>query len=147
MGMGESREGQRVDRGVWDGSPALSPEEWGQMLFSWEAPDKDEDGRPAGQVYATGILGGPAVGVVVESLTADDQTDQLVDVPPVAYHALAALALHDQPFGFTQEDVDVLAMAGDEGFAGYISDGDHYAHLRSIAARIAALLPPPAPPE
>lgn len=48
-------------------------------------------------------------------------------------HALAALCLHGQPFGFTQEDVDAVLVAADE------ADMDE---LQSVADRIEALLPP-----
>jgi hypothetical protein len=76
-------------------------------------------------------------------------------------HAVAALCLYQQPFGFTQEDVDALRGVADLGDrkatdlaslpyaysdlarrhiveqAAVVSD-----RLRSLAARIAALLPP-----
>lgn len=55
-------------------------------------------------------------------------------------HALAALALYQQPFGFTREDV-AAALHGAH-WAGYGGDPDHIERLRSLAARIAALLPP-----
>jgi hypothetical protein len=60
---------------------------------------------------------------------------------PEQRHALAALALHGQPFGFTQEDVIRLhglahhmqAETGDRPYTDKIQD---------LAHRIAALLPP-----
>lgn len=58
-------------------------------------------------------------------------------------HALAALALHGQPFGFTWGDVDWIRAA-----AGQLLDefdrlrADHATGLNAIADRIAALLPP-----
>lgn len=55
-------------------------------------------------------------------------------------HAWAALALYGQPFGFTREDV-AAALHGAH-WAGYGGDPDHIERLRSLAARIAALLPP-----
>lgn len=46
--------------------------------------------------------------------------------------ALAALCLYDHPFGFTQEDVDIL-----------IDSMDKYGiHVASLIDRISALLPP-----
>jgi hypothetical protein len=54
-------------------------------------------------------------------------------------HALAALALAGQPFGFTWEDVDAARyIAGD-------SPDKPSRILRSLADRIAALLPPRPP--
>lgn len=57
-------------------------------------------------------------------------------------HALAALALHGQPFGFSREDVRNLGLLADD-----LRDFDRYAydHLKSLIARIRALLPPEAP--
>lgn len=49
-------------------------------------------------------------------------------------HALTALALHEQPFGFTWHDVQLL-----EHYASVAPEAKHFADL---AARIAALLPP-----
>ena len=55
-----------------------------------------------------------------------------------ARHALAAISLHGQPFGFTRKDVDVLRDA-----AIVVADGPALsAYLGAIADRIAALLPP-----
>lgn len=54
-------------------------------------------------------------------------------------HALAALALFQQPFGFTWEDVDELH---NEIMRGYLLRPDDIA---SLADRIAALLPPRKP--
>lgn len=53
-------------------------------------------------------------------------------------HALAALCLHGQPFGFSREDVRLVE---------FIAEFDPQDHpdvpkLRSLAARISALLPP-----
>lgn len=61
-------------------------------------------------------------------------------------HKLAALCLYQQPFGFTQQDVElirsasVVAHCDDIGF-----DEEELDRLQreSLAARIAALLPPP----
>lgn len=66
-------------------------------------------------------------------------------VPAEHLHALAALCLHGQPFGFTWEDVEEVRSCalgfrcGD--FAG--GNGEPYAsRLDALADRIAALLPP-----
>lgn len=54
-------------------------------------------------------------------------------------HALAALALHGQPFGFTWEDVDLLHEIKFRNEA----EADELGLLaKSLADRIAALLPP-----
>ena len=51
---------------------------------------------------------------------------------------LAAVALFDEPFGFTWEDVDEIEYAATELGFFHIRD----TRLPSIASRIAALLPP-----
>lgn len=51
-------------------------------------------------------------------------------------HALAALALHGQPYGFTRDDVRSLRAAAE--MLGGVSERS----LLSVASRVAALLPP-----
>jgi hypothetical protein len=55
---------------------------------------------------------------------------------PEKKHAIAALCLHDQPFGFDWTDVDVLREAADSPD---LPNGGYY---ESLADRIAYLLPP-----
>jgi hypothetical protein len=50
-------------------------------------------------------------------------------------HATASLCLYGQPYGFTQEDVE-LVLYGDDG-------PEDMAARRILAAKLAALLPPP----
>ena len=58
------------------------------------------------------------------------------DVDPARFsrHAIAALALHEQPFGFTRADVEFLNTVLEDPFTD---------EAQSLIARIAALLPPP----
>lgn len=60
-----------------------------------------------------------------------------------ARHALAALCLHGQPFGFTREDV-VRLRSNATAFAGNGHRGLDQAarHFTNLADRIEALLPP-----
>ena len=59
--------------------------------------------------------------------------------------------LYQQPFGFSQTDVDLLRHAVEYGqIATWTTDRDgkdipFVAHLRSLAARLQALLPPETP--
>lgn len=58
------------------------------------------------------------------------------------YHALAALALHGQPFGFTREDVTALRNVANSLD---VDDPTYEATLEVIASltdRVSALLPP-----
>lgn len=52
-------------------------------------------------------------------------------------HALAALCLYGQPFGFTREDIEMLRGIGRGG-----DYGDWGGLFESLTQRIAALLPP-----
>lgn len=52
-------------------------------------------------------------------------------------HAVAALALHEQPFGFTWDDVAMLRILASP------PDAPPYFPMLDLADRIAALLPPP----
>lgn len=79
-------------------------------------------------------------------------------------HALAALCLYGQPFGFTQEDVEMLrAKASEErqiaawcpdgyskGIVDLVGDQSHRSNaaaLEALADRIQSLLPPPEEPQ
>jgi hypothetical protein len=107
---------------------ALSPEQW----RSWaDPPDPDDPDR--GQTY-----GRDAIQYAITDAEAPDR------------HALAALALHGQPFGFTWEDVEAVNDAAheyrligiapiDPRSAAYNAVADV---LYSLTNRIAALLPP-----
>lgn len=67
-------------------------------------------------------------------------------------HALAALALHGQPFGFSEADIGLLGRLADYAHAAALPDGEHSPPLDDALAtndllyRIAALLPPPPAP-
>lgn len=97
-------------------APALTPEEW-RLVKLWNA------GK---------MPGGKVRGMVV------------LDLPDEHRHGAAACALHDQPFGFTWEDVDDL----NELLAAYDWDSIHgeeqerQDRIPRLIAKIAALLPP-----
>lgn len=79
--------------------------------------------------------------------------EQLLDTPFSA-HAVAALLLYDEPFGFTKQDVDdetqvaayCASMAGQLESSGQQATADTFRLLgerhKERAAKIAALLPP-----
>jgi hypothetical protein len=59
-------------------------------------------------------------------------------------HAVAAMSLYGQPFGFKQADVQLLEdEAVNYARRGAPSDLKRAATLRALAQRIAALIPPP----
>lgn len=110
-----------------DVRPALTPDEW---RAGKAYRDRDEN-------YALKI----GHGFAVEVEFSDDEEFQYAEVGigGDAGHALAALALHNQPYGFTWEDVDMLrAMPDGTGYAS-VDDPERFA---SVIDRIAALLPP-----
>ena len=100
--------------------PALTPDEWARAGSASTVVASD------GGVYfgerKPGRMG-------VEALRVDVASER---------HALAALALHGQPFGFTNDDARALNDA-----IVYLHN-HHYdaSKIASIARRIAALLPP-----
>jgi uncharacterized 2Fe-2S/4Fe-4S cluster protein (DUF4445 family) len=80
-------------------------------------------------------LGINSTGSVIVMSRAHDQ----VLVPPPARAALAALALAEQPFGFTHADVAALRRAAEQ-----IQAQELATSLGDLGDRLAALLPPAA---
>lgn len=103
--------------------PALTPEEWATGVVAG-----DEDEESASIADGAVICSGPSP---------DDEFvwGSAMFTGP-RRHALAALALHGQSFGFTWEDVDALRDAADSPD---LTGGWLY---EDLADRIAALLPP-----
>ncbi len=111
--------------------PALTAEEWAELEVEWESED-----RAGGWAH-------------VESMP-EDQTDVYVGAfgedgvaiagSYVRRHALAALCLHGQPFGFTRADMLELHVA--IGSLESRSGAGQEDELRDLADRLSALLPP-----
>lgn len=105
--------------------PAMTPEEWARCGFDHSALNAERFrdlflGRPTGNL-----------GVRIKH-------DLWATETPQECHTLAALCLYGQPFGFTQEEVTALRESAEDDHAAY----EHHATLRSLAAKLAALLPP-----
>ena len=121
--------------------PALTPEQWEARDYRQVARDLDSWARNAERHSAddsteyVAKLGLSESGCVIVMNRAHDR----VLVPPPARGALAAFALAEQPTGFTQADVVALRAAGEAAKNAGIAKS-----LRSIAARLQALLPPSA---
>ena len=119
-------------------SPALTPEQWeardyrqvARELDSWAKTQGGAAEDDATEYVAKLGLGGS--GSVIVMNRAHDR----VLIPPPARAPLAALALAEQPFGFTPADVQAVMQAAerteDEGAA---------AGLRNLGQRLQALLP------
>jgi hypothetical protein len=120
--------------------PALTPEQWEARDYRQAARELDSWAKQAGRKSAedsteyVAKLGLNENGSAIVMNRAHDR----VLVPPPARAALAAFALAEQPFGFNQTDVGVLRAAADAS-----QDSGIATSLRSLAARLQALLPPP----
>ncbi len=132
---------------------ALAAEDWKDRDYRQSAREIDAWAKQSKDAQATddatefvaklGITTG-GDGVIVMNRSHDK-----VIVPPPARRALAALALFEQPFGFAQTDVEALHLAAEwiahavraAGESGGGSDAA-ITIIRSVAARVAALLPP-----
>jgi hypothetical protein len=122
-------------------SPALSPDQWEARDYRQVAREIDNWAKSQGAAAAdeateyVAKLGLNGSGSVIVMNRAHDR----VLIPPPARAPLAALALAEQPFGFTPADIQAVLQAAerteDEGAA---------TELRDLGQRIQALLPPPA---
>ena len=112
--------------------PALTREEWERCVFERDGEEyveKENDGTP----FETSSYGQSAE-LWDESLNISDTVWH-----GDARHALSAFCLHNQPFGFTREDVESLRIAAEEWEQA--GDMGHY-WANGLANRIEALLPP-----
>jgi hypothetical protein len=119
--------------------PALTPEQWEARDYRQSARELDNWAKAqagAGQDDATEYvakLGLSETGSVVAMNRAHDR----VLIPPPARAALAALALAEQPFGFTPADAQAVLEAAER------AEGEApAAALRDLGQRIRALMPP-----
>ncbi len=120
--------------------PALTPEQWeardyrqaARELDSWAKQAEPHSADDSTEYVAKLGLSENACVIVM------NRAHDRVLVPPPARAALAAFALAEQPFGFSQTDVVALRAAAEAG-----QDASIATSLRSLAARLQALLPPP----
>jgi hypothetical protein len=119
--------------------PALTPEQWEARDYRQSARELDrwaESAGRAGKDDATEYVAKLGLSDS-DAVIAMNRAHDRVLIPTPARPALAALALADQPCGFTSEDVravqDAAKRTSDEATAGA---------LRHLADRIQRLLPP-----
>jgi hypothetical protein len=119
--------------------PALTPEQWEARDYRQSAREIDSWAKAQGEAAQDDAteyvakLGLSGTGSVVAMNRAHDR----VLVPPPARAALAALALAEQPFGFTPADVQAVLEAAER------AEGEaRTAALRGLGQRIQALIPP-----
>lgn len=116
--------------------PAMTPEEWAAKRISYGNGLVANEQDCAGYGYHVDGDGDLYYEIGYEGCDRTEGIDRR--------HAMAALALYGQPFGFTHEDVDGLREV-----AGWLMDINYHdadpegaALCRSLADRIIALLPP-----
>jgi hypothetical protein len=117
---------------------ALTPEQWDARDYRQKASELDEWAQSAARPIQDSTefvakLGLDENGCVIVMNRAHDRAL----IPPPARAALAALALIDQPFGLTRNDIEMLRAAAEASRDGGISGA-----LRDLAARLQGLLPP-----
>jgi hypothetical protein len=119
-------------------SPALTPEQWQARDYRQVASELDSWAKTQGGTAEDDAteyvakLGLSGTGSVIVMNRAHDR----VLVPPPARAPLAALALAEQPFGFTPADVQAVLQAAER-----TEDERAAAGLRDLGQRIQALLP------
>jgi hypothetical protein len=122
--------------------PALSESEWRPGVVQHLQPTS-----PVGAYTSVTLTYGPPS--IMAALNREGQKLALVhqeydkegkdwEVRVDRPHALAALCLYGQPFGFTQEEAQAVRESAEDDHAAY----EHYTTLRIVAAKIAAPLPP-----
>jgi hypothetical protein len=120
--------------------PALTPEEWARHGFN--------HGALSAERFRDLFMGKPT-----GNLGAQIKPDLWVTDTPRDCHALAALCLYGQTFGFPHEAVAALRDAAEllrsrlEHFTGYADEGSRLRNRAmwcdAVADRLVALLPPP----
>jgi len=132
--------------------PALTHEQWAERDYRPRARDIDawDREKPERRTTDDSTQYVAKIGIGYDGcVTLMSRAHEWVAVPPPARHALAALALDGQPFGFTHDDLEQLRRAADalSAAAGSTQEksGDLRPRadaLRGLAGRISALLPP-----
>lgn len=133
-------------------SPALTPEQWQERDYrqraaeidAWAKGSADRQAIDDATQYAAKLglsAGGDCVIVM-------SRAHESVLVPPPARHALAALALHGQPYGFTPADLAQLRRAAEWAASSARAGGkggaarEAAAIIGRVATLVGALLPP-----
>ena len=143
--------------------PALTAEEWeGQSKGRWvtESVARVHGGFGGGELrrdLSTHMWYDSVDGVRV-AVEEETGYEEEITIPTAAYHALTALCLHDQPFGFVDADTFAIGYARrlihdhvkqlrEKGTAASLElaaeEEGMYEYLGNLIARIEALLPTP----
>jgi hypothetical protein len=116
--------------------PALTPEQWEARDYRQSARDLDSWAKTQNAKEDTteyvAKLGLSDSGSVIAMNRSHDR----VLIPPPARAALAALALAEQPFGFTNADVQAVLGAAER-----VEDQGAATALHDLGQRIRALVP------
>ena len=123
-------------------SPALTPEQWAARDYRQSARELDRwakgRGDQAHEDDATEYVAKLGLDENASVILMNRAHDRVL-VPPPARAALAAFALAEQPFGFTEADVVAVRRAAE-----ICGEEEIAAALRELGQRIQALLPPAA---
>lgn len=109
--------------------PALTPEEW--------VTPEEPVGSGQRLIMFDGTLVRLRDGELAVNWDGAAYDQELVTLSPRARHAVAALCLDGQPFGFTHEEVIAVRESAEDDHAAYC----HAATLRIVAQKLAAMLP------
>jgi hypothetical protein len=116
--------------------PALTPENWFAPKVLFRKPEfKGDEG------YGVELIRSKSGKPTSDWCTVFDGS-WAVTLENDARHALAALALHNQPFGFTREDVKMLRESQIWADSTDLRVNGEPADFEDLADRIEALLPP-----
>jgi hypothetical protein len=120
-------------------SPVLTRDQWEARDYRQAARELDDWAKAhdaAAQDDATEYVAKLGLSQS-EAVIVMNRAHDRVLVPPPARAALAAFALSDQPFGFTQADVRAVLTAAEQNENETVA-----AALRDLGRRLLALLPP-----
>jgi hypothetical protein len=109
-------------------APALTPDQWERQNYNTDIIT----------VSMARTWQGTGYSIALPECERDGEWPAVILTPEQCY-GTAAILLHEQPFGFTREDVALLRKAAG-GADAYTTD--EWSRWDSLADRISALLPP-----